>query len=48
MKRPNFLLLDEATTGLDTSRSVEIGKFCRIVADNHVPVFASLLQPPFK
>ena len=48
MKRPKFLLLDEATTGLDTARSVEIGKFCRTVADNFVPVLAALLQPPFR
>ena len=48
MKRPKFLLLDEATTGLDTSRSVELGKFCRVIADNFVPVIAALLQPPFR
>ena len=48
MKKPKFLLLDEATTGLDTARSVEIGKFCRIVADNFVPVLAALLQPPLR
>ena len=27
MKKPRFLLLDEATTGLDTTRSVELGFF---------------------
>ena len=48
MKRPKFLLLDEATTGLDTARSVELGKFCRTVADHFVPVVAALLQPPLR
>ena len=48
MKRPTFLLLDEATTGLDTARSVELGKFCRTVADHFIPVLAALLQPPLR
>ena len=48
MKNPRLLLLDESTTGLDTATSIELGKFCRTIADNMIPVAAALLQPPLK
>ena len=35
MKRPRMLLMDEPTTGLDTSTAVELGKFWRILADKY-------------
>jgi ATP-binding cassette, subfamily G (WHITE), member 2, PDR len=45
-KRPTILLMDEPTTGLDSSTSIALGEFLRVMADRAVPVVASPLQPP--
>jgi len=44
-KMTELLLLDEPSTGLDATTSLELFKFCRVIADEAVPVVASPLQP---
>ena len=36
MKWPRLFLMDEPTTGLDSSTAVELGKFWRILADRYL------------
>ena len=45
LKRYQLLVMDEATTGLDSSTSLNIFRSLRIVADEVAPVFATLKQP---
>ena len=45
LKRCQLLVMDEATTGLDSSTSLQIFQALRIFADEVAPVFATLKQP---
>ena len=45
MKRCQLIVMDEATTGLDSSTSLQIFRALRIIADEMAPVFATLKQP---
>ena len=45
LKRCQLLVMDEATTGLDSTTSLQIFRALRIVADEMCPVFATLKQP---
>ena len=45
MKHCQLMVLDEATTGLDSTTSLQIFRALRIVADEMSPVFATLKQP---
>jgi len=45
VKGPGILLLDEPTTGLDSSAAMDVVKSLRSLADAGVPVICSLLQP---
>ena len=44
MKRCQLIVMDEATTGLDSSTSLQIFRALRIIADETAPVFATLKQ----
>ena len=45
MKRFQLMVLDEPTTGLDSTTSLQIFQALRIIADEISPVFATLKQP---
>ena len=45
LKHCQLLVMDEATTGLDSTTSLQIFRALRIVADESSPVFATLKQP---
>jgi len=45
VKRCQLMVLDEATTGLDSSTALQIFRALRIIADEAIPVIATLKQP---
>ena len=45
VKGPGILLLDEPTTGLDSSAAMDVVRSLRTLADAGIPVICSLLQP---
>jgi len=45
LKRCQLLVMDEATTGLDSTTSLQIFRSLRIIADEMAPVFVTLKQP---
>lgn len=45
VKGPLVFLLDEPTTGLDSTSALKIIKNLRALADSGIPVICSLLQP---
>eukprot|EP01117_Protostelium_nocturnum_P006613 TRINITY_DN237_c1_g1_i1.p1 TRINITY_DN237_c1_g1~~TRINITY_DN237_c1_g1_i1.p1 ORF type:complete len:1431 (+),score=551.25 TRINITY_DN237_c1_g1_i1:149-4441(+) len=48
VKNPNFFLLDEPTTGLDSSSSLDVGKCLKVLTGLGTPVLCALLQPSWE
>lgn len=48
VKGPNCVLLDEPTTGLDSSTALGVGEALRTISRSGPPVCAALLQPSWE